>query len=149
MNGFRRVLLIHLTLIRGLFSKKLEIMEDEIFITKENGSRDYVGYDLFGYPFNNKYPPNKKLYGDSYEGYSCKALGVLLYDYWIAGDDVELTYKGETYYLIDAGEGIVSDNHFTERKDVFDNPMALIENFKIEGKTLLELAPEIEDIEPV
>ena len=140
---------MHLTQKRGLFSKKLEIMEDEIFITKENDPRDYVGYDLFGYPFNKKYPPNKKMYGDSYEGYSCKALGVLLYDYCIAGYDVELTDKGETYYLLNAGEGIVSDSHFTERKDVFESPMALVENFKIDGKTLLELAPVIEDIEPV
>lgn len=50
---------------------------------------------------------------------------------------------------MDVGEGVVSDSHFSERKEVFDSPMALVENFKIEGKTLLELAPEIEDIKPV
>lgn len=65
------------------------------------------------------------------------------------GYDVELNYNSETYYLLDAGEGIISDSHFTERKEVFDSPMVLVENFKIDGKTLLELAPEIEDIEPV
>jgi len=124
-------------------------MENKVYITKENDPRDYVGYDLFGYPFNKKYPPNKEKYGQSFEGYHYKALGVLLYDYCVMGYDVELNYNGESYYLLNAGEGIISDSHFTERKEVFDSPMALIENFKIDGKTLLELAPEIEDIEPV
>ena len=124
-------------------------MHDDIYITSENDPREWVGYDLCGYPFNKKYPPNKTRYGQSYEGYSCKALGVLLYDYCIAGYDVELTYNDQTYYLLNSGEGVVSDSHFSERKEVFDSPMALVENFKIDGKTLLELAPEIEDIEPV
>ena len=54
-----------------------------IHVTPENDPRNYVGYDLFGYPFNSKYPPNKEKYGESFEGYSYKALGVLLYDYCI------------------------------------------------------------------
>ncbi|WP_290235651.1 hypothetical protein [Bacteroides acidifaciens] len=43
-------------------------------MTKENDPRDYVGYDIHGYPFNKKYPPNKKKYGQSFEGYPYKAL---------------------------------------------------------------------------
>lgn len=124
-------------------------MGNKVYITRGNDPRDYVGYDLFGYPFNKKYPPNKEKYGQSFEGYQNKALGVLLYDYCILGYDVELNYNGNTYYLLNAGEGIVSDSHFTERKEVFDSPMALVENFKIGGKSLLELAPQIDDIEPV
>lgn len=83
------------------------------------------------------------------KSYPNKALGVLLYDFCVMGYDVELSYKGNPYYLMDDGEGVVSDSHFTERKMVFDSPMALVENFKIAGKTLLELATEIEDIEPM
>lgn len=124
-------------------------MGNKVYITRENDPLDYVGYDLFGYPFNKKYPPNKEKYGQSFEGYQNKALGVLLYDYCILGYDVELNYNGNTYYLLNAGEGIASDSHFTERKEVFDSPMALVENFKIGGKSLLELAPQIDDIEPV
>lgn len=56
-------------------------MEAKIYVTPENDPRDFVGYDLFGYPFNKKYPPNKEKYGQAFEGYSCKALGVLLYDF--------------------------------------------------------------------
>ena len=47
------------------------------------------------------------------------------------------------------GEGVVTDSHFSERKEVFESSMALVDNFNIDGKTLLELAPEIKDIEPV
>ena len=65
------------------------------------------------------------------------------------GYDVELSFKGKNYYFMDVGEGVVTDSHFAERKEVFDSPMALVENFKIDGTTLLELAPKIEDIEPV
>lgn len=124
-------------------------MESKIYVTPENDPRDYVGYDLFGFPFNKKYPPNKEYYGQSYEGYANKALGVLLYDYCVIGYDVEFSYKGNTYYLMDDGEGVISDSQFTKRIEVFDSPMDLVENFKIDGKTLLELAPEIDDIDPV
>lgn len=124
-------------------------METEKSITPVNDPREYVGYDLFGYPYNKKYPPNKSQYGQAYEGYPNKALGVLLYDFCVMGYDVEFSYGGQTYYLLNTGEGIVSDSSFTERKQVFASPMDLVENFKIDGKTLLELAPEIEDIEPV
>ncbi len=124
-------------------------MGNKIYVTAENDPRDYVGYELFGYPFNKKYPPDKTRYGQAYDGYANKTLGVLLYDFCVMGYDVELSFKGKNYYFMDAGEGVVTDSHFAERKEVFDSPMALVENFKIDGKTLLELAPEIEDIEPV
>ena len=85
------------------------------------------------------------MYGQSFEGYSCKALDVLLYDYSVMGYDVELSYKWIEYYLMEAGETAAS----RKEKQVFDSPMALLENFIIDGKTLLELAPQIEYIEPV
>ncbi len=121
----------------------------KIEITSDNDPRDYVGYNSSGFPFNKKYPPDKKKYGDNYEGYANKALGVLLYDYAVIGYDVEFTYNGNQYFLLNDGEGCLSDSQFSERKVVFADPLALVENLKIEGKTLLELASEIEDIEPV
>lgn len=124
-------------------------MENKNYISKDNDPRDYVGYDLFGFPFNKKYPPNKLKYGDLFEGYSNKAQGVLLYDFCVIGYDVEFHYKGKEYFLLNTGEGIISNCHSSDEKVVYDSPMALIENFSIDGKTLLELAPEIKDIEPV
>lgn len=118
-------------------------------VTSQNDPRPYVGYDLMGYPFNSKYPPNKSLYGDNNEGYKTKGEGVLLYDYAVMGYDVEFSYNGKTYYLLNDGEGILSDEMFSERKKAFPTPMALVENLKIDGIPLIKLAPLIEDIEPV
>ncbi len=124
-------------------------MKNKIYVTPENDPRDYVGYDLVGFPFNKKYPPNKKYYGQSYEGYANKALGVLLYDYCVVGYDVEFSCKGKTYYLRYDGEGVITDSQFTKRIEVFDSPMNLVENFKIDGKTFLGIAQEIDDIDPI
>ncbi len=95
--------------------KKLEIMETKILVTPENDPRAYIGYNMLGFPFNKKYPPNRELYRDSFEGYSNKALGILLYDFCVMGYDVEFSYKGEPFFLLNTGEGIVSDSHFSER----------------------------------
>lgn len=118
-------------------------------VTSQNDPRPYVGYDLMGYPFNSKYPPNKSLFGENHEGYKTKGEGVLLYDYVVMGYDVEFSYKGKTYYLLNDGKGILSDETFSERKEVFPTPMSLVENLKIDGIPLIKLAPFIEDIEPV
>lgn len=120
-----------------------------IKITPENDPRPYVGYDLMGFPFNSKYPPNKSLYGDSHEGYKTKGEGILLYDYVVMGYDVKFFYNGKQYNLLFDGEGILSDDSFKERIQVFKTPMDLVENLEIEGMPLIKLAPEITDIEPV
>lgn len=122
---------------------------NEVKITPENDLRDYVGYDLMGFPYNRKYPPNKAVYGDTFYGYPSKGFGVLLYDFCVMGYDIEFTYEGKTYYLMDTGEGVLTDKSFSDRKKVFDSPMALVENLKIDGKSLLEIASQITDIEPV
>ncbi len=121
----------------------------KIKITPENDPRDYIGYDLFGFPFNRRYPPDKKTYSETYYGYPSKGEGVLLYDYVVMGYDVKFTYKGEKYYLLNEGYGILTDENFSLRKEVFENPMELVENLKIDGIPLLQIAPKIEDIEPV
>lgn len=124
-------------------------MATEELITPENDTRNFVGYDLLGFPFNKKYPPNKNKYGEDFYGYPTKGEGVLLYDFCIMGYDVEFSYKGNTYYLLNDGEGILSNKTFSERKEEFPSPMDLVENLKIDGIPLIKLAPEIEDIEPV
>lgn len=122
---------------------------NDVKVTPENDPRDYVGYDLMGFPYNRKYPPCKEKYGETFYGYPSKGLGVLLYDYVVMGYDVEFTYDGKTFYLMDNGEGVLTDKSFSEKKEVFASPMALVENLKIDGKALLEIAPQITNIEPV
>ncbi len=110
---------------------------------------DYEGLDLFGFRYNKKYPPNKGKYGISNGGYATKAESVLFYDFAIQGYDVEFTYKGKTYYLLNDGEAYLSDSHFTAKKEHFNDPIDLIEHLKIDGKTLISIINELDDIEPI
>ena len=89
------------------------------------------------------------MFVEGYYGYPTKGEGVLLYDYVVMGYDVKFTYKGDKYYLLNDGEGVLTDEKFSSRKKVFESPMSLVENLVIDGKPLLQLAPEITDIEPV
>jgi hypothetical protein len=83
-------------------------------------------------------------------GYPTKAEGVLFYDFCVMGYDVEFEYNGHTYYLLDSGDASLTDSHFTERYETFDNPMDLVENLKIEGHPLLSIVDDIGlNIEPV
>jgi hypothetical protein len=121
----------------------------EIRITPENDPRNYVGYTMFGAPFNKKYPPDVQKYGSCFEGYATKAEGVLFYDFAVMGYDVEFTYKGKKYYLLDDGEAFLSDARFTEQYEAFTDPMDLVEHLMVDGRPLLDIIPEITDIEPV
>lgn len=44
---------------------------EELYIMKtEESFADYVGYDLGGFIYNRKYPPNQHLYGNKHHGYA-------------------------------------------------------------------------------
>ena len=109
----------------------------------------HLALDKEGFPYNCKYPPNKERFGDLYDGYKNKAEGVLFYDFGIQGYDVSFKYKGKNYYLLTEPDHVaVCDEHFTEEYESYADAMTLIENFKIDGKPLIELTAEIEEIEP-
>lgn len=111
--------------------------------------REYIGYDLCGYPYNRKYPPHKERYGSTYEGYSTKAEGILFYDFAVMGYDVEFVYGSKRYFLLNDGEAALSDASFSKKIEVFKDPIDLIENLNIQGKSLISILPEITEIEPV
>ena len=110
---------------------------------------DYIALDLFGHRFNQKYPPNKKLYGNDYGGYKNNAEEVLFYDFSVLFYDVSFKYNGKNYYLLtDTDHVAVCDSHFSEEYETFANAVELIENYRIDGKSLLELIGQLEDVEP-
>lgn len=121
---------------------------EPIKITKKI-RKSYIGYDDNGYPYNCKYSPNKEKYGDLFEGYKNKAEGVLFYDFGVQNYDVSFKYKGKDYYLLTEPDHVaVCDDHFTEEYEVYTDAMDLIENFKIDGRPLIDLMDEIEEIDP-
>lgn len=46
-----------------------------------------VGYDLAGYPYNKKYPPNEDKFGNRYGGYGSWNKWILFYDFAVQGYD--------------------------------------------------------------
>lgn len=113
-------------------------------------NKPYIINDANGNPINGKYPPNREKYGDLYDGYKNKAEGVLFYDFGIHGYDVSFKYKGRDYYLLTEPDHVaVCDEHFNEEYETYADAMELLENFKIDGKPLIELIEELEDIDSV
>lgn len=121
----------------------------ETKITSNNDPRKYVAYNLAGYPYNCKYPPNTQRFGTAHEGYANKAEGVLFYDFAVLGYDVEFAYNGRKYYLLNDGEAHLSDPMFSQKIKSFEDPMNLIEKLEIDGKPLIQILDQIEEIEPV
>jgi len=108
---------------------------------------DYIALDMFWNRFNRKYPPNKKLYGVDYGGYRNQAEEVLFYDFAVQFYNVSFKYKGTPYYLlIDNDHAAVCDCNFTEEYETFTDAVELIENYRIDGKTLLELIDFLEGV---
>ena len=110
---------------------------------------DYIALDLCGYRFNRKYPPNKERYGDSYGGYKNNAEEVLFYDFAVQFYDISFKYNGRSYYLLTDDDHVaVCDSNFTEEYETFKDAVELIEKYRIDGKSLLELIDFLEEVEP-
>ena len=54
----------------------------------------------------------------------------------------------EYYVLNEFNYVALCDDHFTEEYEVYANEMDFIENFKIDGKPLIDLIDELEYVEP-
>ncbi len=118
-------------------------------ITAGNDPRKYVGYDLYGHPYNVKYPPNRNLYGSAHEGYKTTAEGVLFYDFAVLGYDVRFSYRGKTYRLrYDDNTALISSPDSNIIK-TFESPIDLIEKLKINDHRLIDIIRQLEDVEPV
>ena len=110
----------------------------------------YIGYDLFGYPFNSGFPPNTDLYGDGYAGYKNTASQVLFYDFAVQMYDVRFKYNGNMYYLMYTPDyAALCDENFYNEIEIFATPNDLIKNSAIDGRKLLDIIDEIDEIEPV
>lgn len=125
-------------------------LRDKIFDlnTYRNVFKPHFDLDKEGYPYNCKYPPNKKKYGDSYEGYKNWAEEVLFYRFGVLCYDVSFTYKGKEFFLLkEYNHAATCDKNFTVEYEVYADEMELIENFKIDGKPLIELIDKIQNID--
>ena len=124
----------------------IDIIDDIEFIKIIKKSvNPYIAYDKNGYPYNSKYPPNKEKYGHQYNGYKNNIEETFFHDFGVQGYDLSFRYKGMDYYaLTEADYAAVCNEHFNEEYEVYANAMELLENFRIDGKALIELINDIE-----
>ena len=115
-----------------------------------SSNNDIVGIDLVGFPFNKKYPPDFKRYGSKYHGYKNDVHETFFYDFAVQGYDLRFRYNGKMYYALTESDNVaVCDEHFTNEYQVFKNGNDLIENWIIEGRKLLDIIDECEDVESI
>lgn len=111
---------------------------------------DYVKKDLAGYWYNSKYPPNYEVNGSLYHGYKDSVEETLFYDFAVQRYDLRFTYKGKLYhFLSDSKHVAYCDEHYTVEYQVFPDGNAALEQFEIEGKPLIDLIDQLEDVESV
>ena len=108
----------------------------------------YIGRDVFGYRYNKKYPPDYKKYGDTYSGYATPNQEFFFYDYVVLCYDGRFTYHGVDYYIVNWGDCFArTDEKLQIMYETFSDPIALIEQLKIDGKRLMDIMDDIEDVE--
>ena len=111
---------------------------------------DYVMNDLAGYPFNSKYPPDYSKNGSLYHGYKDGVEETLFYDFAVQGYDLSFIYNGKAYHFLSESDYVAyCDENYNEEYQRFPDGNSAIEQFIIEGKLLIELINELEDVEPV
>lgn len=110
---------------------------------------DYVKTDFMGYPYNGKYPPGGEKKG-LYHGYGNATEETLFYDFAVQGYDLTFIYKGQHYYFLSTPDYVaLCDEHYTKEYERFADGNAALEQFKIDGKALIELIDELEEVEPI
>jgi hypothetical protein len=129
-------------LLKDCSSKKLRTMKQQ-----QDSYADYIGYDLGGYAYNKKYPPNTSAYGTHNGGYPTDNQEAFFYDLAVNLFGIKFTYGG-THYLIpsDGEDWILIDEDNNQKSDPYDNPIELIENAKVKGNRLIDIIDDLQDI---
>jgi YHS domain-containing protein len=109
---------------------------------------DYIRKDLAGYWYNAKYMPDFSHNGSLYNGYRNNIEEVLFYEFAVQGYDMAFTYKGKRYYFLSEPDYVAfSDENFTEEYQRFEDGNTALEQFKIDGKSIVQIIEELEDVE--
>lgn len=109
-----------------------------------------VGIDLAGCPFNRKYPPNIEKYGNRHDGYESLNKKILFYEFAVQNYDLHFKYRGRDYHFVTGKDHVaLCDEHYTKEYKCFPDANTMIEQFEIDGKKLIDIIDELEDVEQV
>ncbi|MCM1143003.1 MAG: hypothetical protein NC453_30935 [Muribaculum sp.] len=114
---------------------------------QEEPFTDYIGYDLGGFMYNKKYPPNPAANGSHHHGYATDNQEAFFYDVALYLYGIKFTYEGHRYWIPSDGESwVLIDEDNGTRSESYNNPLDLIENASIDGKHLVDIVDEVQDI---
>lgn len=116
-------------------------------------NRSYIINDVNGNPINEKYPPNKDIYGDEFGGYRSEAEKVLFHDFAVLSSDFYIFYN-DTFYSVNkeadsikvSWNAFLSDSKVVYNEEEYHDEMGFLENFKIDGKFLMNIIDNNESI---
>lgn len=109
---------------------------------------DYIKNDLAGYPYNGTYPPDYKKNGGLYHGYPGDKEESFFYDFAVQRYDLRVGYNSKMYWFTsDSDHAAQCDEDFHHEIQLFEDGNAVLEQFLIDGKRLIDLIPLIEDYE--
>ena len=108
---------------------------------------DYVGHDLLGYEYNRKYPPNEEKFGNDFGGYATPNQETFFYDYCIQQYGVVFSYKETLYETEFTDDGPILTNLVTkEVQGPYDSAVQLLENAKDNGRKMINIIEELQNI---
>ena len=112
--------------------------------------KDYVRDDLAGYSYNMKYPPNVEKYGTIFGGYSTASREVLFHDFAVFCYDLRFKYNDKYYYCVNCYDYVADcDENFNEEYQRFEDANQYIEQFEINGRKLIDMIDELEEVEQI
>ena len=110
-------------------------------------NRPYIINDAEGNPINAKYPADKELHGDEFNGYKNRTEEVLFYEFMVLEKEVSFTYNGVKYYFYK--HNTLATVYNATKKEIiaeYPNELELIENFSIDSIPFLKLRDKIFDL---
>lgn len=111
---------------------------------------DYIRHDLAGYPFNYKYPPTENVNSGIYHGYRNNTEETFFYDFAVQRYDLRFSFNGKEYYFLSSEDYAAQcDETFTNEIFRYVDGNDVLERFTIDGKRLLDLIPNITDVEAI
>lgn len=107
-----------------------------------------VGYDLMGYPYNKKYPPNISQYGTKHDGYPTCNQEIFFLDFAVESYQVLFQFNDKCY-LIQLDDSCALELHPSTHDIIrkYTHANALLEQMLIDGKTLLSRIDEVKVID--
>ena len=108
---------------------------------------DYIGFDLFGYEYNIKYPPQNKELGNEFDGYPTPNQQTFFYDFCVNLYGVVFYYEGNQYEAEFSKNGPILTNKTTgDVQGPFDDAVHLIEESVISGKKMITILEELTNV---